>query len=300
MKLTHFFFALAFFLGGIFSGAASHAHPYRGAFRAPDFEFGTSQSRSGSPALYYGGPVLSNAKIYAVFWGPGVDAVTQKQIGGFYSSIVNSTYLDQLAEFQTTLAAVDGRPGTKQSIGRGTFAGTVTIKPKVSGANVSQQNVEDEIESQIAAGVLAKPDANTLYMIHFAPGVAIELRSGDKSCQSYCADHEGMVSKTYGALAYAIMPDQGGSCSFGCGAGDAFTSLTLSASHEIAEAITDPMCPPIGTANAFPGAWIDASGAEIGDKCTGGASPLTGAGQTYSVQNEWSNKANACVGGPYK
>ena len=36
---------------------------------------------NGNPLLqYYGGPVLSNVKVVAVFWGPDVDATTQARI----------------------------------------------------------------------------------------------------------------------------------------------------------------------------------------------------------------------------
>ena len=47
--------------------------------------------------VYYGEPVLSNVKIYAVFWGATVNAEVQAEIGDFYTAISNSTYLDLLA-----------------------------------------------------------------------------------------------------------------------------------------------------------------------------------------------------------
>src|SRR5690349_17915708 len=84
--------------------------------------------RSSSQKLeYYGGPVLSNVKVYAVFWGNKVNETTRNKIGDFLSASVNSTYFDWLKEYNTGINAIDGRNGTGQSIGRGTFAGAITI-----------------------------------------------------------------------------------------------------------------------------------------------------------------------------
>ncbi len=45
---------------------------------------------------YYGGPVISNAHVVAVFWGEGVDATVEKDIGGMYAAAVNSTHMANL------------------------------------------------------------------------------------------------------------------------------------------------------------------------------------------------------------
>jgi hypothetical protein len=51
--------------------------------------------------LYFGGPVISNVKIVAVFWGPKVDADTQARIGDYYTAATNSSYMDWLTEYNT-------------------------------------------------------------------------------------------------------------------------------------------------------------------------------------------------------
>jgi hypothetical protein len=62
-----------------------------------------------------------------------------------------------------------------------------------------------------------------------------------------------------------------------------FDALTTVSSHEVAEAITDPV----------PGSgWYDDANGEIGDICAWQTTPLDG----YVVQQEWSNAANSCVG----
>jgi hypothetical protein len=79
---------------------------------------------------------------------------------------------------------------------------------------------------------------------------------------------------------YAVMPYPG--CT-GC-TGDlaAFDALTSTSSHELCEAITDPI-PGLG--------WYDDTNGEIGDICAWQTRKLG----AYTVQLEWSNKASACV-----
>ena len=59
-------------------------------------------------------------------------------------------------------------------------------------------------------------------------------------------------------------------------------TLTSTSSHELCEAITD----------AIPGqGWYDDSKGEIGDICAWKTKTVG----KYTVQLEWSNKANTCV-----
>ena len=69
----------------------------------------------------------------------------------------------------------------------------------------------------------------------------------------------------------------------GCLGGlSAFDALTGTSSHELCEAITDPV----------PGAgWYDNHNGEIGDICAWSFKTVAG----YTVQLEWSNAQNACV-----
>jgi hypothetical protein len=61
-----------------------------------------------------------------------------------------------------------------------------------------------------------------------------------------------------------------------------FDALTSTTSHELCEAITDPV----------PGqGWYDDNNGEIGDICAWKTRTLG----AYTVQLEWSNKAGACI-----
>jgi hypothetical protein len=247
---------------------------------------------------YYGGPVISHAKVYAVMWGAEVDATTQKQIRGFLENVVNSTYMDWLTEYATSIKAVDGRAGTNQGIGRGSFAGQVVIHPAHTSTNLDDKDIQAELDAQIDAGNLPKPDGDTLYMTYFPPGVSITIE-GQGSCSSFCAYHEGFVSKKFGNVFYGVMPDLGGMCSFGCGfQASSFDSLTDVSSHELIEAVTDPFPTPADKP-AYPQAWNTTDGNEIGDLCASTSTQLSTQGLTYVVQKEFDNSILGCAAGPY-
>jgi len=246
----------------------------------------------GAPHLnYYGGHVISNVRVVVVFWGPNVNSTVRSQIGGFYAAVTNSPYLDWLSEYNTNITAVDGQPGTNQFIGRGSLAGTATITPSNTGTFLQDTDIQSEINSQISAGTLPAPDANTLYMVYFPPGIMIELDSYF-SCQQFCAYH-GTFTRGGSSVPYGVMPDfsPGSGCDVGCGSNPTmFNNMTAVSSHELVESITDM---EVGLASDLtrPLAWYDSANGEIGDICVGMQSSIAG----YVVQREWSNQANDCI-----
>jgi hypothetical protein len=136
-------------------------------------------------------------------------------------------------------------------------------------------------------------------MIHFPAGITL-LTGGEASCDAWCGDHEGVQTEKYGNIYYAMMPDLGGNCQFGCDfAGSSFDSLTVIASHEMIEAVTDPLCPNLNDNPAFPAGWMAQDQNEIGDLCTGGTASLTTNKTTYTVQTEWDESISGCKGGTF-
>jgi hypothetical protein len=71
-------------------------------------------------------------------------------------------------------------------------------------------------------------------------------------------------------------------CSGCLGGMSVFDALTGTSSHELCEAITDPVPPT---------AWYDNNNGEIGDICAWRFKQVAG----YNVQLEWSNKAKKCI-----
>ncbi len=272
---------------------------------------------------YFGGKVIPNAKVYAVFWTSGVNATTQADIGPFYRAITNSAWMDWYNEYST----VGFVPGSNQGIGRGAFARAVTITPVTTGhacvadstghtptgvTCIWDTDIPAELDSQISAGHLPAPDAHTIYMFHFPASIVIQ--SSDRtniadSCVQYCALHGTYARTGYGSVYYGVMPDVGANgCQNGCGSGTTFANLCSSSSHELGEAMTDA---EVGLATSFgpPLGWYDGgsvSQGEIGDMCNQSTSLVTSLadGLSYTVQNMFSKaiwdanpdpKTQACV-----
>ena len=275
--------AAAFLLAGPAAMAADQ--PAYHLYRLP----AAGEARTAAPTmLYYGGPVISTVKVELVFWGSGVAPGTVSGIGPFLAAMANGTYTDQLAQYATTLTGVNGHPGTNQTIGRGSLAGTVAIAPKNQSTSLTDAAVHAELRHQITIGKLPHQDPNTLYMVYFPANITISL-GGAVSCRSFGAYHEATPGKPGSAnLFYGVMPD--------CGGG--FSEQTVASSHEFAEAVTDAIPTP-GSHPAYPQAWNTSGGEEIGDVCEGHNTTLTAGKTVYTVQEVFDAKTNACATGKF-
>jgi hypothetical protein len=257
-------------------------HVYRPALRVPP------PAPGAATMLYYAGPVISSVKVAVVFWGTGVAKITTSRIGPFFSALVDSTYVDQLAQYSTNITGVNGRRGTDQTIARGSYLGAFRITPANTAKTLTDTELHQEIRAQIASGALPAQDTDTLYMIYFPANITITI---DKlvSCVDFGAYHEAKSAKLSDKnIYYGVMPD--------CGGG--FSAITYASSHEFAEAVTDAIPTP-GSHPAFPQAWNTADGYEIGDLCEGDSTTLTAAGKTYVVTEVFDNAKNACGTGKF-
>ena len=255
---------------------------------------------SGFHLNYYGGRVISNVQVAVVFWTSSVDATTQSQIEGFYSTVTTSSYMDLLSEYDTVgLTSVsDGLLGSNQLIGQGTAIGPFTVTPNINTTTtVDDNDIQAELQAQITAGHLPAPatdgagNVNTLYMVYFPLGYTITLQ-GAFSCQQFCGYHGTYVNNNL-SIPYGVMPDLSGSCNGRCGSDPTvFNNLTSVSSHELAESITDTEVGLVpGNIPVRPLAWYDQTYGEIGDICNHQHVTLSG----YTVQKEWSNLNNACI-----
>jgi hypothetical protein len=302
----------------------------------PDREFSCGTGAPFAPVsqprlTYCGGRVLSQAQIVAVLWGPPDPLVPtpscaaptfQGCLDNYYRQLVASPQFDWIDEYQTTLPGADGTPGTQQHIGRPTYWGSVVITPANHSPVVGEVDTEAELVSQIQAGNLPAPDAadETIYEVHFPLGVD-PSDACSIACGNFCAYHDSWRSNilnTNGLL--AIIPSHmppgyhgGRQCNL-CGSRtDWFANLGDSISHETFETITDPDVGLVTSQGcAAPLGWYDEQGedplnvhGEIGDMCEGlpdGTSEVTGVsfpgtdGGSYTVQREWSNARDACIG----
>jgi len=228
--------------------------------------------RPAAPQLTYrGGPLLSSVEVFTVFWGPALQQPPQSDLADslnqFFQFIVTSPLLDQLGEYNV--------PGGPQ-IGYGVYTGTTTITTPRLHHTVSDHAIQHMLEHEISTNdAVPQPNPNTLYVVYLPPGVAV-IQGGARSCQVFCGYHSDIDGQVF----YAVMPFPG--CA-GCAGGLApLDALTATSSHELCEAITDPI----------PGqGWYDDANGEIGDICAWHTKQLG----PYTVQLEWSNAANACI-----
>ncbi len=247
-----------------------------------------AQSTATPTMQYYGGPVISAVKVEIVFWTKSVPAATQSGMPRFLAALAASTFTDKLAQYATNVTAVNGNPGTGQTIGRGTLLGTVTIVPANASSSLTDHAIRAELQHQITIGKLPQQDPNTLYMIYFPSGYTITAYHAS-SCVQFGAYHSASPGKVgVPNLFYGVMPD--------CGSG--FGGLTIATSHEFAEALTDAIPTP-GAHPAFPQAWNDVHGSEVGDLCEGRNAKLVTATTTYAVQEVFDASTNACETGNY-
>jgi hypothetical protein len=218
---------------------------------------------------YRNGPLLTAVQVFTVFWGSAwqqaSNASLLTKINQFFDFILTSQLIDQLGEY-----SVAG-----QTIGHGSRIGTTVLTSPVLGSSVDDNAIQQMLQQEINGGTLPATNANTLYFVFLPDGVQV-VQGGSASCQVFCGYHDTFGSNVY----YAVMPYPG--CS-GCTGGIAvFDALTSTTSHELCEAITDPV----------PGqGWYDDNNGEIGDICAWKTRKLG----NYTIQLEWSNQAGACI-----
>jgi hypothetical protein len=238
---------------------------------------------------YYGGPVIANPKVYAVWWGGAsqINPILTAAHGGiadWFTGITNSTFLDWLNEYDTAIAtqagSQTGKPGTGQHIGRGNFVGSLSLN-NVPAGDVTDEQIQATLSAAVDGGVLPPADNNTIYAIFFPSSVTITL-DGDTSCSSFGAYHFAVTGRAQN-LYYLAMPDCGSS----------FRGFGVVTAHELVEAMTDAIPTP-GSNPDFPQAWNDTQGSEVGDLCEGSSGRVTTATGTFSVQGIWDEASGRC------
>jgi hypothetical protein len=224
-----------------------------------------------APKLTYrGGPLISAVQVFTCFWGDpwrqGPQAAIALEVNQFFDFVVGSALIDQLSEY-----SVPGRP-----IDHGAFVGTRTVAGSLPSTSVTDADIQRLIQQEISSDPgFPQPTANSLYYVFLPAGISVNL-GGSASCVGFCGYHSDIAGRVY----YAVMPYP--DCSGCLGGVSDIDALTSTSSHELCEAITDPI----------PGqGWYDDANGEIGDICAWQTKRLG----AYSVQLEWSNRAGRCL-----
>jgi hypothetical protein len=219
--------------------------------------------------VYNGGPLISNVQVYTIFWGAGWNnspAFTslRQSINQFFGYILSSPLMAQLGEYS--------RPG--KPIGSGRLLGTKVITAGAPVKSIEDSGIQKALAAWIGAGTVPAWNRNLLYFIYLDSGIKV-IMGGGNSCSSFCGYHNDIAGRQY----YAVMPFP--SCAGCLGGLPVLDALTGTSSHELCEAVTDPV-PPTG--------WYDNNNGEIGDICAWKFKKLGG----FKVQLEWSNQAGKC------
>jgi hypothetical protein len=182
-------------------------------------------------------------------------------------------------------------------VGRATSGGHVTI-PDAPAATITDVEVERFVTSRIADGTLPAPTDQTIYTIYYPRSTTVTLsgEGGAASCQVFLGYHSTVTVPTRGAsgeagatvpIAYAVV----NRCS------DRLDDVTMTASHELTEAATDPH--PIDAASCGfvtlqDNAWTGLGG-ENADMCAG-VSGVNEAG--WALTRVWNNVTAAAGNQP--
>jgi hypothetical protein len=218
---------------------------------------------------YRGGPLITAAQVFVVFWGKDWGTTTASteliaKINKFFADILVSPLVDQLSEYDV--------PG--QKIGHGAFLGSKVLTANAPVNSVTDSAIQGALKSWITAKTIPPNRPDNIYFVYLDPGI-VSIMGGSRSCQSYCGYHSNS-----GEIYYGVIPYPG--CAGCLGGLQLFDAVTATSSHELCEAITDPV-PGTG--------WYDETNGEIGDICAWNFKQIAG----YTVQLEWSNNENKCI-----
>jgi Phosphate-induced protein 1 conserved region len=269
------------------------------------------------PLNYHsGGSVMSPVlQIYEIFWGPallqngtptpGYSPLYGKilgSLGAYYSGhgLMNLTtqYFQTIGGVTTYIQNGGGLAGF--FIDKSPLPASGCTDSFTPGNCITDAQVQTEITSAMAKNGWTG-GLNKIFLLFTPNGEGSCLDSTSAMCayKFYCAYH-GFFTSGGQTIIYANLPYANTSVCKAPGQtepnGDVGDLVASSASHEITEAVTDPLL----------NAWFDSSGREIGDVCNfiygtntwPGPSALGNQswnGFVFELQQEYDNNAGACA-----
>lgn len=235
--------------------------------------------------INHGGPVMSNAGFWAIYWNRTVANSNQTSLG-------YATLAEQMKAFVDSF----GNDAAYSSQSTDDFSVVQQYGPSISSTvknwgvyvatQPSKSSVSDSGVRNFIAGLFNKGEVpaatNIIYGVYLPQGMKVTM-SGGSSCSTFCGYHGHF---NYGGvdIRYAVFPFL--DCN-ACRLSNLSVAdmLTIVASHEIREAVTDPQL----------NAWYDSSGYEADDKCAWHNLYRMAEGGFW-VQPEYSNGGGAYPG----
>jgi hypothetical protein len=268
-----------------------------------------------------GGPVMQGPDVYLLFWLPpgqhfdsggstAGDSLYESLINRFFTDVWASKYLSIASEYPGTCGP--GVAATKDCLGPLTLHESVVETTPYPRAGTVADPLQDADIQALLTKFMADhnppitPGLNTMFFVFTGAGIQECQTPNHCTTNEFCAYHSNFNQNPRSKLnpnpvIYAYMPTLGSLP--GCSEGIQWSANQLAAdreiiaiSHELIEAITDPL---VGADPAWnePGTFF-----EIADICDGqlGEQGVDGTnlhanGHSYVVQEEWSNDLDACV-----
>ncbi len=258
---------------------------------------------------YYGGPIMSSERWVEVVWGSGLsseNATLPAEVASYLTddaadSGKTTNAFAVLAQYSTV-----GMTGGSNQVAAydQSFAGSTQIAPSkcatATTCSLRESDVEEELESQIAAGNLPAPTGDglsTAYLVLFPHSVTITDNFQGVSDQQWCSEYGATkLSNSSTHLLFAMVPDLGEP---GGGCGNLSThneNMVVQVSHQQHELITDPLIgESSGSGEEPPTAWYAKNEGSVADICNQKTGLNTINGHQWEVEKIWSNAENACV-----
>lgn len=192
----------------------------------------------------HGGSVISNAAFFAIYYNSQPASTLQSGINSFVNNFSNSDPgMKVITQYSKTGNAISATLGNSGSF----------VDNQSTPRRISDSQIQSYLATKFSSGQVAFNN-HTIYGVYLPNGTKSTLGSSS-SCTSYCGYHSSFTYNGQTAI-YAVFPYN--NCS-GCSlTGKTVLDMeTIVTSHEIREAITDPV-------NAW---WESASGYEADDKC---------------------------------
>ena len=233
---------------------------------------------------FFGGRVIKSPSLVTVTFA-GMDPTLRDYVRDFDDKMTMTAW------WKTVMSGF--------GVGNGSGGGYAELPDVFSGTNTSDAQVKSYIADQIKSGKLPFPTSSTMYLLYIPYGALIDLDPSNQSCRQFGGYHGSAEVVTDGGsqrFLFAILND--------CRGPNGTTQqlmddATYVASHEVAEAATDP---DINTQD--PGGWYmpagnDAwvtsrSGGENADLCNGLAWKET----PWSVTRVWNPESAKASGAP--
>ncbi len=192
----------------------------------------------------HGGAVVSNAAFLPIYFNAATAAALQSGISNFLTNFSNS---------DPGMKVITQYSKTGNAISASLTHSADLVDNQAAPRKISDSGVQSYLSGLFNGGRIAAT-TNTIYGVYLPQGTTSTMGSS-ASCRSYCGYHS---SYTYNGqtILYAVFPynDCAGCSLSGKSVLDMQTIVT---SHEIREAVTDPV-------NAW---WESSSGYEDDDKC---------------------------------